>query len=150
MPLMGFEHGWFLWTGGMMDSGVARRVKNKGTVLVASTDTAFVATVGQLVLDCGFAPAFPAEFEGPWLSLTRTQPRVVICDYDAQVGLVHRLIVESSARRVPLVVFHSSERSAASPAFAPVARVTWLKLPVSSAALGRVLGDLVPPARHAA
>ncbi len=147
---MGFEHGWFLWAGGMMDSGVVRRVKSKGTVLVASTNTAFATTVGQLVRDCGFAPAFPTEFEGPWLSLTRTQPRVVICDYDAQVGLVHRLIVESSARRVPLVVFHSAERSPASPAFAAVERITWLKLPVSPVVFGRVLRDLVPPARHAA
>jgi hypothetical protein len=134
----------------MMDTGVVRRVKSKGTVLVASTNAAFAATVGQMVLECGFKAAFPTEFEGPWLSLTRTQPRVVICDYDAQVGLVHRLIVESSARRVPLVICHASERSAAVTAFAPVERVRWLKLPVSPAAFGLVLGDLVPPARHAA
>jgi hypothetical protein len=134
----------------MMDTGVVRRVKSKGTVLVASTNAAFATTVGQMVLDCGFKAAFPTEFEGPWLSLTRTQPRVVICDYDAQVGLVHRLIVESSARRVPLVICHASERSAALTAFAPVERVRWLKLPVSPAAFGQVLRDLAPPARHAA
>jgi len=133
-----------------MDTGVARRVKSKGKVLVASTDAAFAATIGQMVSECGFAPAFPAEFEGPWLSLTRTQPRVVICDYDAQVGLVHRLIVESSARRVPLLIFHASEKSAAVTAFAPVERVRWLKLPVSPAALGQVLRELAPAAQHAA
>jgi hypothetical protein len=134
----------------MMDTGIVRRVKSRGTVLVASTNTAFATTVGQMVFECGFMPAFPAGFEGPWLSLTRTQPRVVICDYDAPVGRVHRLIVESSARRVPLVIFHASERSAALPAFAPVERVTWLKLPVSTVAFSRVLGDLVPPVQHAA
>ena len=66
-----------------------------GTVLVASTNAAFAMAIGQMVIECGFKAAFPTEFEGPWLSLTRTQPRVVICDYDAQVGLVHRLIVEA-------------------------------------------------------
>jgi hypothetical protein len=134
----------------MMDTGVDRRVKSKGRVLVASTNTVFATTVGQMVFECGFTPAFPAEFEGPWLSLTRTQPRVVICDFDAQVGLVHRLIVESSVRRVPLVIFHASERSAALTAFAPVERVRWLKFPMSPAAFGQVLRDLVPPVRHAA
>ena len=134
----------------MMDTGVVRRVKSKGRVLVASTNTAFATTVGSMVFECGFTPAFPTEFEGPWLSLTRTQPRVVICDFDAQVGLVHRLIVESSARRVPLVIFHASERSGAWTAFAPVERVRWLKFPMSPAAFGLVMRDLVPPARHAA
>ncbi len=146
---MGFEYRWSS-SGEMMNTGVVRRVKSEGRVLVASTNTAFATTVGQMVFDCGFTPAFPGEFEGPWLSLTRTQPRVVICDYDAQVGLVHRLIVETSARRVPLVIVHASDRSAALTAFAPVERVRWLKLPVSPAAFGQVLRDLAPPVRHAA
>ncbi len=125
-------------------------MNSEGTVLVASTNAGFATAVGQMVCEGGFTAAFPAEFEGPWLSLTRTQPRVVICDYDAQVGLVHRLIVESSARRVPLVIFHASERTAVTTAFAPAERVRWLKLPVSPAALSQVLRDLAPPARHAA
>ena len=133
-----------------MDTGVVRRAKSKGRVLVASTNAAFATTIGQMVSDCGFTAAFPTEFEGPWLSLTRTQPRVVICDYDAQVGLVHRLIVESSARRVPMLICHASEKSAAVTAFAPEERVRWLKLPASPAAFGQVLRELVPPARYAA
>jgi hypothetical protein len=133
-----------------METAVARRVQNRGTVLVASTNTGFATTVGHMVFECGFTPAFPARFEGPWLSLTRTQPRVVICDYDAQVRLVKHLITETAARRVPLVIVHGAETGAAGPAFAPVERVTWLTLPVSPATLSRVLLDLVAPVRDAA
>lgn len=130
--------------------GAVGCVQNRGTVLVASTNTVFASTIGQLVFECGFTPAFPARFEGPWLSLARTQPWVVICDYDAQVALVQRLIVETAARRVPLVIVHGSKPDAAEPAFAPVERVTWLGLPVSPATLSRVLLDLVAPVRDAA
>ncbi len=133
-----------------METSAVGRVQNGGTVLVASTNTIFATTVGHMVVECGFTPAFPARFEGPWLSLTRTQPRVVICDYDAQVALVQRLIVETSARRVPLVIVHRADTGAAGPAFAPVERVTWLGFPVSPATLSRVLHDLVASARHAA
>jgi hypothetical protein len=35
----------------MMDTGVVRRVKSKGRVLVASTNTAFAATVGNMVFE---------------------------------------------------------------------------------------------------
>jgi hypothetical protein len=133
-----------------METGVAGRVQNRGTVLVASTNMVFAATVAHMVSECGFTPAFPARFEGPWLSLTRTQPRVVICDFDAQVALVQRLIVETSARRVPLVIVHQADTVAGGPTFAPVERVTWLGFPVSPAIFSRVLLDLVAPARDAA
>lgn len=133
-----------------METGAAGYVQSRGTVLVATTNTVFATTVGQMLFECGFTPAFPARFEGPWLSLTRTQPRIVICDYDAQVALVQRLIVETAARRVPLMIVHGSETGAAVPAFAPVERVTWLGFPVSPATFSRVLHDLVASVRDAA
>lgn len=133
-----------------MSKGVVARVESLGMVLVASTDTVLAAAVGRMVSQSGFTPAFPTGFEGPWLSVTRTQPHVVICDWDAPVARLQRLIVETAARRVPLVIVHRTEPSPVLPTLASVERVTWIKFPVSAATFGRVLADLMPPTRHAA
>jgi hypothetical protein len=129
----------------MMDSDVDARIESLGMVLVASTNDVFAEAVGRMVTESGYTPAFPVGLEAPWLSVTRTQPRVVICDYDAPVKRLRRLIAEVSTRRVPLLVAHAAEPHANPPAFALVERVTWLKFPVSPRAFRRVLRDLVPP-----
>ena len=113
-----------------MNSGAVRRVESLGPVLVESTNAGFATIIGQMVIEAGFTPAFPARFEGPWLSVTRTQPRVVICDVDAPVERMPRLIAEALSRRVPLVMVHTVERSATSAEVASAERVTWLRLPV--------------------
>lgn len=128
------------------DASVDTRVAGLGTVLITSTNTVFAEAVGALVAASGFTPAFPTGSEVPWLSVTRTQPSVVICDYDAQVKGIKRLIAESSARRVPLLVAYTVEPHADAPAFVLVERVTWLKFPVSPAEFLRALRVLVPPA----
>lgn len=129
----------------MMNTGVVRRVESLGPVLVASTNTGFATAIGQMLIEAGFTPRLPARFEGPWLSVTRTQPRVVICDCDAPVEQIPRLIAEASSRRVPLVMVHTAERSATSGGSASAERVTWLRLPVSPTEFRRMLRDLVPP-----
>jgi hypothetical protein len=97
-----------------------------------------------MVSEAGFTPGFPARFEGPWLSVTRTQPRVVICDVDGPVERIHRLIDEALSRHVPLVMVHTAERRATSAEGASAERVTWLRLPVSPTDFRRMLGALVP------
>jgi hypothetical protein len=129
----------------MMNTGAVRRVESLGPVLVASMNTDFATAIGQMVTEAGFTPGFPARLEGPWLSITRMQPRVVICDVDAPVERFHRLIGEALSRRVPLVMVHAAERSATSPELAPVERVTWLRLPVPPTEFRRLLRALVPP-----
>ena len=128
-----------------MNTGAVRRADSLGTVLIASTNAVFATAIGHMVSESGFTPAFPAEFEGPWLSLARTQPRVVICDANAPVARVDRLIVEASSRRVPLVMTRATEQNAPTPGMASMGRVTWLDFPVLPAAFRRVLRDLVPP-----
>jgi DNA-binding NtrC family response regulator len=118
--------------------------KSLGTVLVASANKASADAIGQLVAESGFTPAFPVGVEAPWLSVTRTQPRLVICDSDAPIKRLQRLVTEVSARSVPLLVTHAAESHTNLPALAHVERVTWLRFPVSAKAFRRILCDLVP------
>jgi hypothetical protein len=111
-----------------MDRHEDGRVENRGTILVASTNGLFRDDVGRMVADSGFTPAYPAGFESPWVSVMRTQPRIVICDCDAPIQRVQRLIFEASARRV---VFK------------------WLTLPVSHDAFCSMLDALLPPLTRA-
>jgi len=129
----------------MMNMGAVRRVKSLGPVLVASTNTDFARVIGQMTIEAGFTPGFPARFEGPWLSIMRTQPRVVICDCDAPMDRFHRLLAETLSRRVPLVMVHAAERSATSGELASAERVTWIRLPISPTEFRRMLRALVPP-----
>ena len=144
MPLRAIEYS-VGYLGDVMNMGAFRRVESLGPVLVASTNTAFAAALGQMVIEAGFTPGFPARFEGPWLAITRTQPRVVICDCDAPVDRFQRLLAEALSRRVPLVMVHAAERSATSAEVASAERVTWLRFPLSPTEFRRVLRDLVPP-----
>jgi hypothetical protein len=128
------------------DAGVDTRVAGLGTILITSTNAAFADAVGAMVVASGFTPAFPKGPEVPWLSVTRTQPSVVICDDEAPVREIERLIAEVSSRRVPLLVAYTAEPRAATSAYALVEQVTWLRFPVSPADFLRVLRVLVPPA----
>jgi hypothetical protein len=129
----------------MMDSDVDTRIESLGVILVASTNMNFAEAVGHMVAEIGYTAAFPAGLEAPWLSVTRTQPRVVICDYDAPVRRIRRLIAEVSTRRVPLLIAHTAEPRANKSLFSLLKRVTWLTFPASTAAVQRALSDLVLP-----
>jgi hypothetical protein len=69
----------------IIESADDRRVESRGVVLIASASSAFADAVGALVRECEFTPTFPTGMEAPWLSVTRTQPRLVICDWDDRV-----------------------------------------------------------------
>jgi hypothetical protein len=87
----------------MLDRRAAgRRAQNRGTILIASTDSTFLGIVGRMVVDSGFTPAYPADREAPWLSVTRTQPCIAICDWDAPVEQIQQLVSEACARHVPV------------------------------------------------
>jgi hypothetical protein len=72
--------------------------KSLGIVLIASANRVFAAALGFLVTESGFTPAFPSAREAPWISVTRTQPRVVICDHDAPVSRLRRMIADVTTR----------------------------------------------------
>ncbi|HMA25823.1 MAG: DUF3943 domain-containing protein [Gemmatimonas sp.] len=128
-----------------MDSDGDKRSESLGTVLVASSDTGFADAVGRLVAESRYTPAFPTGLEAPWLSVTRTQPRAVICDSDAPVTRLRRLIAEVAARRVPLLMAYSGEKHGNPVALTLVERVSWHRFPVSAEELGRILAAAVPP-----
>lgn len=116
--------------------------ETRGTILVASTDSAFLETVGAMVVGSGFTPAYPVDREAPWLSVTRTQPCIAICDCDAPVERIQRLVFEAWARRVPVLVSTAGESM-------DVQRLTplyvgRLRLPLSLEAFCSVLDALLP------
>jgi len=65
--------------------------------------------IGDMLADCGLTVAFPAESEAAWLSITRTQPALVICDSGVPAASIKRLITEVASRRLPLLMAWSRE-----------------------------------------
>lgn len=121
--------------------------QNRGTILVASTDSKFLGIVGGMVADSGFTPAYPADREAAWLSVTRTQPCIAICDCDAPVERIQRLVFEAWARRVPVLV-STAEQSIDAQRLAPP-HVASFTLPVSHEAFSSMLDALLPSAPRA-
>ena len=119
---------------------------NRGTVLVASTSSAFVDVVGEMIADCGFTLAAPVESEAPWLSLTRTQPVLVICDCNGPTTSVKRLIAEVVARRLPLLMTAALDEDHAGATILPD-RVAWLAFPIALEAFRAAIDALLVPAR---
>jgi len=122
-----------------------RHAESLGIVLVASANSVFTETVGALVAECGYTPAFPTGMEVPWLSVTRTQPRLVICDWDDRVRRLRRMIIEVSARGVPLLMAYTAGKRGSPMALVHVRRVAWQLFPVSAKELRLILAGLLPP-----
>ncbi len=83
---------------------------SRGTVLVASGSTLFMDVVRNMVADCGLAAIVPVTSEPAWLSVMRTHPSLVICDWDAPAANVAGVIGEASARHVPLLMAWSRNK----------------------------------------
>ena len=127
------------------DSGRPECPASLGTVLVASGSQSFCDAIQGLITECGYKPAFPAGLEAPWLSVTRTQPVVVVCDSDTPVRRLRSLVAEVSVRRVPLLITHAAEEHTNPRALAKVERVTWLRFPLPVERFREVLSALAPP-----
>jgi hypothetical protein len=121
------------------------RVENRGTILVASSHAVFADIVGEMVAACGFAPAYSAGQEASWLVLTRTQPCIVICDCSAPADGIQRLIVDASARHIPLVLSDARmHRRVDEGSLVLPSQVAWLTFPISRDAFAAMLDALVP------
>jgi hypothetical protein len=116
--------------------------RNRGTILLASTNSAWLSVVGAMVVDSGFVPAYPAEGETPWLSMARTHPCIAICDCDVPVERIQRLVLEAWARHVPVLV-SATGRSTKARSLQP-RRVARFRLPVSPDAFSSMLDRLLP------
>jgi len=119
-----------------------RHTRNRGTILVASANRAWLSVIGEMVVDSGFTPAYPAEDEAPWVSLARTHPCIAICDCDVPVERIQALVLEAWARHVPVLV-SATGRSLMARSLQP-RRVARFKLPVSSEAFRSMLDRLLP------
>ena len=131
-----------------MDGNEHSRIRNRGTILVASRNGLFSAIVRAMVVDSGFAPASPVASEPAWLTLTRTQPCIVICDCDAPAATTHALIAEASARGIPLVMSEQHAEHHIERTLTLARGVAWLRFPVSHEAFCVMLDALLPPAVH--
>jgi len=127
-----------------MDRTNDGRRTHRGTILVASSSAMFAELVGEMVARCDFAPAYLAPLDAVGDALRRTRPRIVICDCATPPNGIRRLIVEASARRLPLVLSdprvspegHARTRSLAH-------AVAWLTFPISYEPFCRMLDALL-------
>jgi hypothetical protein len=120
------------------------QMSNRGTALVASADAQFTNALSTMVSASGFRAESPREREAPWITVTRTQPTIVICDCAHPVARLERLLLETSARRVPLLLSRAAEQCLA-PKLPEHQRVEVFTFPVSRADLDALLDALVPP-----
>ena len=129
-----------------MQSNNNERLGNRGTILIASNHALFADVVGEMVVDSGFGVAYVVDEEAPWLSLTRTQPCIVICDCAAPAEGIQRLIVEASVRDIPLVLSDARmQRRVDEGSLVLPQRVAWLTFPVSRIAFAGMLDALLSP-----
>lgn len=120
--------------------------ENRGTILVASSHALFTDLVGEMVGRCGFTAAYPAGREPSWLSLTRTQPCVVICDCSAPAEGIQRLITEASARQIPLVLSDArAKQRAEEGSLVLPQQVAWLTFPVTRDAFAALIDTVLQP-----
>jgi len=118
----------------------------RGTVLVISPSSAFVEIVGDMLIDSGFELATAMSAEPAWLSVTRTQPVLVICDGSSQEETVGRLLPETIVRRVPLMMLGMSDRQKSARAGSvSTAGIAWLQFPLSRDAFQSAIDELVTP-----
>ncbi|HTJ24047.1 MAG TPA: hypothetical protein VL383_16730 [Gemmatimonadaceae bacterium] len=131
-----------------MDRHEGSRIRNRGTVLIVSRSGLFSDIVSEMVVDSGFASASPVASEPAWLTLTRTQPCIVICDCDAPADSMQRLIAEASARCIPLMLSERRSEHHIERTLTLAHRVAWLTFPVSYAAFCSMLDALLPSTVH--
>ena len=118
---------------------------SRGTVLVASGSTLFTNIVGGMLAECGFEVAYPAESEAAWLSVTRTQPALVICDSGVPAANIKRLIAEVCARRLPLLMaWPQAEHDEHARDVVLPNRVAWLTFPIDNDAFRTTIDGLLP------
>jgi DNA-binding response OmpR family regulator len=119
---------------------------SRGTVLVASGSTLFMEIVRDMVADCGLAVIVPLTSEPAWLSVMRTQPSLVICDWDAPAASRDGVIGEAAARHVPLLMAWSRNRHEHyARGLALPERVAWLTFPVGHDEFRSTINALLAP-----
>ena len=121
------------------------------TVLVASTSDLFLDILGTMIEQGGFRPAFCAQPEPASLSLTRTHPDLVLCDCEMLDTATNRLIAETLARGLPLLM--TSPRGLSEIELDRLHlpdRARWLRFPIGHAEFRAALEEILPPPQPSA
>lgn len=119
----------------------------RSTILVTSNSLAFVQIVGDMVSSSRFTVAIMMPAEPAWLSLTRTQPVLVICDAGVPQDSVRRLITETLARRLPLLMLGMTEEQESARERRLPTGVAWLPFPLARDVFESAIDELLTPAR---
>jgi DNA-binding response OmpR family regulator len=116
------------------------------TVLVASTSDLFLDILGTMIEQGGFRPVFCAEPEPASLSLTRTQPDLVVCDCELLDTATNRLIAETLARGLPLLMTCPRGLSEIELDRLHLPhRAQWLRFPIGHAEFSTAIEELLAP-----
>lgn len=130
----------------MDHNDVGRSESRRGTVLVISLSSAFVEIVSDMLTEGGFEVATAMSAEPAWLSVTRTQPMLVICDANSPDEMVGRVVPETIVRRLPLLMLGMTDRQKSARAgMLPTAGITWLEFPLARDAFQAAIDELVTP-----
>lgn len=122
------------------DNDGARR---RRVVLIGSASSVFVDIIAEMVRECGFEATQPARAEPPWLSVTRTQPALVICDCARPELNVKRLVVETAAHRLPLLIVAAPEEQAEARTWPLPDHVAWLQFPLARDQFRTTIDDVM-------
>ena len=125
------------------------RATSRRTVLVASTSDVFLDILGAMIEEGGFRPAFCLQPEPASLSLTRTQPELVVCDCEILDRATNRLIGETLARGLPLLMTSPRGLSHADLGRLHIPdRARWLRFPIGDDAFRLLLDETLAPLPH--
>ncbi len=122
-----------------------RRARN--VVLIGSGSSVFIDIVADMIGECGFEVTTPAPTEPPWLSVTRTQPVLVICDGMGPELNTKRLIVEAVARGLPLLIVAALHEEVTARVGPLSDRVAWLEFPIARDRFRTTIDGLMIPRR---
>jgi len=117
--------------------------RHRNIVLIASESGLFIDIVGGMAGECGFEVTAPAPAEPSWLSVTRTQPALVICDCTGPAPNVKRLVVEAVARGLPLLIVATPQERAVAQSWPLPSCVAWLELPIAREPFRTAIADLM-------
>jgi hypothetical protein len=121
------------------------KTRGMDTILIVSRSAVFADVLSAMVVAAGFRPSFPAGTESAGLTMTRTQPRLVICDCSNAVDNIQRFLVEVSSRGLPLMLCEPLDVPAIDRELATARRVVWFTLPISRDAFRALIDGLLDP-----
>jgi hypothetical protein len=124
-------------------SGRGNSEPRRSVVLIGSGSGAFIDIVGEMVGENGFDVATPGPAEPPWLSVTRTQPSLVICDCSGLHLSAKRLIIEMVARRLPLLIVAAPHERTVAQTWPLPECVAWLEFPIAREQFRETINDLM-------